>query len=167
MFSRIFSKAKQLIRNIKSFMGRTFKPVPKKPKTPDIPDISIPKYEPETETEIEPELSEEIEATIQLEAILSKIITATNYETEKTNVSGQVMVQSSAWTLFDIITEARGRYSDKEIMDRLISQYGSFSDIDALIQKLILAVYDKDYARWAGGRHLYDAEINMLTEVLS
>lgn len=122
---------------------------------------NVPKPEPPKETETE--------ASIELQIILDMISDAQGGDFKP---AAMTMIFESCERLSDIITEARGRLSDDEIMERLKSAYGGNLELlTFMIDSIIYAVYNKNdsgFAKWAGrgARARWESEISKIESSL-
>lgn len=58
------------------------------------------------------------------------------------------------------------KYAADEIVERLKEEFGSIAEAKRFIKKLLLAVYDEVYAKWAGGDAARQADMTRLCRVL-
>lgn len=58
------------------------------------------------------------------------------------------------------------KYAADEITERLREEFGSIAEAKRFIKKLLLAVYDDVYAKWAGGDAARQADMSRLCRVL-
>lgn len=106
------------------------------------------------------------EATIQLDMLLGIAEYGRTYTGRKTDKSAVKSVQDSGKRLIDIINRARTMHSDEEIVARIESDYGSIREFARHIERLVLAVYDREYAEWSGGLVAYNIEIDDICDTL-
>lgn len=69
------------------------------------------------------------------------------------------MINSSGEHLVRVIRAARQKFSDEELVERIIRDYGSVDFFATIVERMVLAVYDKEYAEWAGGSNAYNADM--------
>lgn len=111
----------------------------------------------------------EEEARIELQVILDMIYDA---QSGGFKPAAMTMIFESCERLEDIISDARRRLSDLEIMTRLKDIYGgSLERLTYMIDSIIYAVYNKNdsgFAKWSGrgARAKWEAEIEKIKAAL-
>lgn len=94
------------------------------------------------------------DAKIQVDLIIKQIEEGENYRGKRASSEG--LIQMSAGRLRVIFEEARRKYKDEEIVNRLEQTFGSMEKCSAVIERLIYAVYDDMLAEWADGITAYE-----------
>lgn len=94
------------------------------------------------------------DAKIQVDLIIKQIEEGENYRGKRASSEG--LIQMSAGRLRVLFEEARRKYEDEEIVERLIKTFGSMEKCSAVIERLIYAVYDDMLAEWADGITAYE-----------
>lgn len=94
------------------------------------------------------------DAKIQVDLIIKQIEEGENYRGKRASSEG--LIQMSAGRLRVIFEEARRKYEDEEIVNRLEQTFGSMEKCSAVIERLIYAVYDDMLAEWADGVTAYE-----------
>lgn len=94
------------------------------------------------------------DAKIQVDLIIKQIEEGENYRGKRASSEG--LIQMSAGRLRVIFEEARRKYEDEEIVNRLEQTFGSMEKCSAVIERLIYAVYDDMLAEWADGITAYE-----------
>lgn len=94
------------------------------------------------------------DAKIQVDLIIKQIEEGENYRGKRASSEG--LIQMSAGRLRVIFEEARRKYEDEEIVERLTKTFGSMEKCSAVIERLIYAVYDDMLAEWADGVTAYE-----------
>ena len=94
------------------------------------------------------------DAKIQVDLIIRQIEEGENYRGKRASSEG--LIQMSAGRLRVIFEEARRKYEDEEIVNRLEQTFGSMEKCSAVIERLIYAVYDDMLAEWADGVTAYE-----------
>lgn len=114
-------------------------------------------------------IDEEAEASVELQQILDMIYDAQGGGFKP---AAMTMIFESCERLEDIISDARRRLSDLEIMTRLKDVYGgSLERLTYMIDSIIYAVYNKNdsgFAKWSGrgARAKWEAEIEKIKAAL-
>ena len=80
--------------------------------------------------------------------------------------SGFLSVQTSARRLSIIITSAEKKIGAEEIIKRVNQKFGSVEKFKERLEKLILAIYDDEYASWANGSEKYERDIREIAELI-
>lgn len=94
------------------------------------------------------------DAKIQVDLIIKQIEEGENYRGKRASSEG--LIQMSAGRLRVLFEEARRKYEDEEIVERLTKTFGSMEKCSAVIERLIYAVYDDMLAEWADGITAYE-----------
>lgn len=80
--------------------------------------------------------------------------------------SGFVAVNQSAGRIHLMFEDARNKRTDKDILNDILAKYGSVSAIQERIERLIGALYDPIYAKWADGSAVYEAHMTELAKTI-
>lgn len=107
------------------------------------------------------------EATIQIDMLLSILEYGIDYSGSamKDDKSAHVAVNESARKLQDIFNRARSRRSDEELLQNIIKDYGTVKHFATIVERLVLAIYDKEY-HWGAGVSAYEADMHDVEETL-
>lgn len=76
------------------------------------------------------------------------------------------LIHSSGEHLVRVITKARSKFTDEELVERIKRDYGSVEFFATIVERMVLAVYDKEYAEWAGGNNAYHADMMEIENTL-
>lgn len=111
------------------------------------------------------------EATAQINKLLSIAEYGKNYLGTRLKDYGVgntalKLVQSSGEHLVRVIRAARRKFTDEELVERIIRDYGSVDFFSTIVERMVLAVYDKEYAEWAGGSNAYHADMMEIENTL-
>lgn len=107
---------------------------------------------------------EEDKATDIINRVLNAIREGLDYTTPKDTIGGEVMVRHNAGRVQDLVMDAIDKHGRLEVARRLQKIW---PDIDSMLDRLLYAVYDSEYAIWgAGGRTAYEAAMKELSKVL-
>lgn len=107
----------------------------------------------------------ELQARAIIGNILRLIEQGLAYVSPKTSQAGAVAVRNSALRLREIIEAAIQELGAEEVAKRL-ETWATGQNLPELIERLIYAVYDREFARWAHGRSAYETLLRGLAEVL-
>lgn len=80
--------------------------------------------------------------------------------------SARWFVNSAGRALSYLFDQAKESLSNGEIVERLKKEFGNIAAAKKLIKSLLLSVYDKVYAVWAGGEAARSADFNRLAKCL-
>lgn len=107
------------------------------------------------------------EATVQIDMLLSIAEYGRYYRSIKADTSGQEAVNESGKRLIKIITDARLKHTDEELVEAIEkSPYGSVRALARFVERMVLAVYDEEYASWADGGSAYNMELDDIRRAL-
>lgn len=135
--------------------------------------------EPEPIPPTPPEDPEDIRASVELEEIMDMISEGTTYSGLR--IDSDVMIKNASDILEEIFKGAKERLTDREIMDRLKSNFGNMERILNMIQQIVYAVYnsrnvkikevavsESTYAKWfgRGARDRWQDAIDDIAEAL-
>lgn len=87
------------------------------------------------------------------------------YMSPKASQAGAVAVGYSALRLREIIEAAIQKLEIEEVAERL-ETWATGQNLSELIERLVYAVYDREFARWAHGRSAYEMLLLGLAEAL-
>ena len=104
------------------------------------------------------------EATAQINKLLSiaeygKHYMGTRLKDYGSSDTAIDMIHSSGEHLVKVITQARNKFTDEELVERIKRDYGTVDFFATIVERMVLAVYDKTYAEWAGGSDAYNADM--------
>ena len=106
------------------------------------------------------------DAKIQVDKIIEMLEEGEDYHTTKSVVSADDAVQPSAQRIMSMFLQARRKYSDEDIVKKLIQTFGSMDKVSETIERLIYAIYDDVLAEWANGSSSYEALISTISGAL-
>ena len=104
------------------------------------------------------------EAKIQVDLIIKQIEEGENRKGKRS--SSDRLIHESAGRLRVIFEEARRKYSDEEIVQKIEKTFGSMEKCSAVVERLIYAVYDEILNKWADGVSSYDHLIGTIVGAL-
>lgn len=107
------------------------------------------------------------QATVDMNMLQNMAEYGKNYRTLKADKSGEEAVNESGRRLANIIIEARKQHTDEELIEAINRNYGGVKKFAKLIERLVLAVYDDEYSKWAGGGDVYDVDVREIEYVLT
>lgn len=81
-------------------------------------------------------------------------------------VDSHLMVNAASAEVERVFLMAEGIRTHQQIIEDLIRTYGSFEEALRCIKKLMLAVYDREYARWGGGSAAFRRDFQRLCDAL-
>lgn len=108
------------------------------------------------------------EATRQMDMLLSIAEYGATYMGSgyKDSRDGVPLINSAGKRMKDIIISARMKRSDEDLIASIIRDYGTVQYFSTVVERLVLAIYDKEYAEWAAGSTAYDVDLRELKETL-
>lgn len=107
----------------------------------------------------------ELTAMTKISNIMALVREGLDYTSTKGNQAGAIMVNNSAQRIDEIIQQSLAKNGYEETA-RLLEEWAIGSDLKSRIERMILAVYDSEYARWAHGAEAYEREIASLCNAL-
>lgn len=106
------------------------------------------------------------DAKIQIDKIIDIIKVGESYNTKKDVISADDAVQQSATRIMVMFLQARNKYSDEEIVQKLKKTFGSMDKVAETVERLIYAIYDDILAEWADGSSAYESLISTISGAL-
>lgn len=106
------------------------------------------------------------DAKIQIDKIIEIIKVGESYSTKKDVISADDAVQPSATRIMSMFLQARGKYSDEVIVEKLEKTFGSMDKVAETVERLIYAIYDDILAEWADGSSAYESLISTISGAL-
>lgn len=106
------------------------------------------------------------DAKIQIDKIIEIIKVGESYNTKKDVISADDAVQPSATRIMVMFLQARNKYSDEEIVQKLEKTFGSMDKVAETVERLIYAIYDDVLAEWADGSSAYESLISTISGAL-
>lgn len=107
----------------------------------------------------------ELIAMTKISNIIALIKEGLDYMSTKNSQAGAIMVNNSAQRINEIIQQSIAKNGYEETA-RLLEDWAKGTDLASRIERMILAVYDREYSRWAHGSDAYEREISSLCEAL-
>ena len=103
------------------------------------------------------------DAKIQIDKIIDIIKVGESYKTSKSVISADDAVQPSATRIMSMFLQARSKYSDDVIVEKLEKTFGSMDKVAETVERLIYAIYDDILAEWADGSSAYESLISAIS----
>lgn len=119
----------------------------------------------ETAKRVPTSKSSELVAMTKISNIMALVKEGLDYMSVKNSQAGAIMVNNSAQRIDEIIQQSIAKHGYEETAKRL-EEWATGTDIASRIERMIYAVYDSEYARWAHGSTAYEREIAGLCSVL-
>lgn len=165
---RNISSIRDLVR--RGYAGKRYSR-PKSPVERDgnvlpISDVSQVKYDSSGEHIPRNNVFRGSQATVDVDMLLSIAEYGKTYRSMKTEGSGEALVNKNGRYLVDLITKARMKHSDEEIVAAIEKGYGSVRLFAETIERLVLAVYDEIYAEWSMGKSAWDVDMKEVENTL-
>lgn len=107
----------------------------------------------------------ELEARVKIGNIQRLIEEGLHYISHKKSQAGAINVNNSALRLREIIEQAILKHGAEEVAARL-EEWAGANDLAELVERLIYATYDPEFARWANGRSAYETLVKGLADAL-
>lgn len=89
-----------------------------------------------------------------------------DYTKKASGKSAAISVNKSGGRILTIIRAARAEHGDEECVRKLEAEYGSINALAEIVERMVLAIYDKVYAEWGNGVGAYQSDINDLVNAL-
>lgn len=119
----------------------------------------------ETAKRIPTSKASELIAMTKISNIMALVKEGLDYMSTKNSQAGAIMVNNSAQRVDEIIQQSIAKNGYEETA-RLLEEWATGTSLQDRIERMIYAVYDSEYARWAHGSDAYEREIASLCSVL-